>query len=134
MKKLILEDGVTFVGKGDGKIVVGVESESVEVKIPAVYNGLPIETKVTGKIYALGELEAQEVSPEDRQKKWRPAPGGVSIGHYAITAGTLGSLFRRKGSFPITTYWRILTMLKLETQFISLALMMVAVLTTHWGY
>ena len=29
-----------------------------------------------------------------RLNKWRPAPGGVSIGHYKITAGTLGCVVR----------------------------------------
>jgi hypothetical protein len=29
-----------------------------------------------------------------RSDKWRPAPGGVSIGHYKITAGTLGCVVR----------------------------------------
>lgn len=30
-------------------------------------------------------------------ERLRPAPGGVSIGHYAITAGTLGCVVRRNG-------------------------------------
>ena len=30
--------------------------------------------------------------------KWRPAPGGVSIGHYKITAGTLGVIVTEKGT------------------------------------
>jgi len=29
---------------------------------------------------------------QDPRMKWRPAPGGVSIGHYRITAGTLGAV------------------------------------------
>ncbi|HWP95628.1 MAG TPA: hypothetical protein VN426_02180 [Syntrophomonadaceae bacterium] len=29
---------------------------------------------------------------KSRKSKWRPAPGGVSIGHYQITAGTLGAV------------------------------------------
>jgi len=33
-------------------------------------------------------------SPKD---KWRPAPGGVSIGHVNVTAGTLGCLVMREG-------------------------------------
>ncbi len=37
-------------------------------------------------VKAVGEIRALQ-NPKD---KWRPAPGGVSIGHYAITAGTLG--------------------------------------------
>jgi len=35
-------------------------------------------------------------TPEEKQKKWRPAKGGVSIGHYSITAGTLGCLVKDK--------------------------------------
>jgi hypothetical protein len=38
-------------------------------------------------VKAVGEIRALNQNPKD---KWRPAPGGVSIGHYAITAGTLG--------------------------------------------
>lgn len=34
-------------------------------------------------------------SPEEKQKKWRPAKGGVSIGHVNITAGTFGCLVKR---------------------------------------
>lgn len=30
--------------------------------------------------------------------RWRPAPGGVSLGHYRITAGTLGSVVRDQGT------------------------------------
>jgi hypothetical protein len=33
-----------------------------------------------------------------RTDKWRPAPGGVSIGHYQITAGTLGCIVRDQTS------------------------------------
>jgi len=35
-------------------------------------------------------------TPEEKQKKMRPAKGGVSIGHYSITAGTLGCLVKDK--------------------------------------
>lgn len=33
---------------------------------------------------------------QTRTEKWRPAPAGVSIGHYQITAGTLGCIVRDK--------------------------------------
>jgi len=39
-------------------------------------------------------------TPEEKQKRWRPAQGGVSIGHYKITAGTFGTLVRR-GNIPL---------------------------------
>jgi len=39
-----------------------------------------------------GILRAFQQSPRDR---WRPAPPGVSVGHYRVTAGTFGCLVRR---------------------------------------
>ena len=41
-------------------------------------------------VIEVGELRPLQ-APTDR---WRPAPGGVSIGHYKITAGTLGCVVR----------------------------------------
>ncbi len=41
-------------------------------------------------VIEVGELRAFQ-TPTSR---WRPAPGGVSIGHYQITAGTLGCIVR----------------------------------------
>jgi hypothetical protein len=38
---------------------------------------------------------------QDPTSKWRPAPGGVSIGHVDITAGTLGCLVTRGGRIHI---------------------------------
>jgi hypothetical protein len=35
---------------------------------------------------------------QSRTARWRPAPGGVTIGHYQITAGTLGCVVRDKSS------------------------------------
>lgn len=34
---------------------------------------------------------------KERTDRWRPAPPGVSIGHYAITAGTFGCVVRKDG-------------------------------------
>ncbi len=41
-----------------------------------------------------GEFRAFQTPPEDRQKMIRPAPPGVSIGHYLITAGTFGCIVK----------------------------------------
>ena len=38
---------------------------------------------------------------QGHKDRWRPAPGGVSIGHYAITAGTLGCLVTKNGQVYI---------------------------------
>ena len=37
-------------------------------------------------VQEVGEIRLLQIP---RDKKFRPAPGGVSIGHYSITAGTL---------------------------------------------
>ena len=49
--------------------------------------GLPVRTKQVGIIRAV----------QARTDKWRPSPGGVSIGHYATTAGTLGCSVCKNG-------------------------------------
>jgi len=53
---------------------------TVQDLVPAVVEGTPTDVIQTGVIRALQ-------APTGR---FRPAPGGVSVGHVAITAGTLG--------------------------------------------
>ena len=83
--------GVVAVGKGRGGIVVSVERKLPESKlrpehvIPKYIEGVPTSVMETGKLWAL------------RTGRHRPAPGGVSIGHYSITAGTLGCLVEKDG-------------------------------------
>jgi hypothetical protein len=55
--------------------------------VPAVVDGTPTDVVKTGVIRALQE-------PTGR---FRPAPGGVSVGHVAITAGTLGCWVTKDG-------------------------------------
>lgn len=53
-------------------------------------------------VIEIGEIRFMEscaplgalTSRDDRLARWRPAPGGVSVGHYQITAGTLGAVVR----------------------------------------
>jgi hypothetical protein len=43
-------------------------------------------------VMEIGIVRAQNISPRD---KWRPMlPGGISIGHYKVTAGTLGVMVK----------------------------------------
>lgn len=49
---------------------------------------------VATDVIEVGELRPLQ-SPTDR---WRPAPGGVSVGHPSITAGTLATVVRDRGS------------------------------------
>jgi hypothetical protein len=53
--------------------------------VPQTVAGVQTDVQETGVIRAL----------QDHTAKWRPAPGGVSIGHVDITAGTLGCLVVR---------------------------------------
>ena len=71
---------------GEG-VVVGVRKKmplaalAEKDVIPQFVYGLRTDVFEVGEIMAL----------KARTEKWRPAPGGVSIGHYKITAGTLGT-------------------------------------------
>lgn len=62
-----------------------------EDTIPATLDGIPTDVVETGIIKAL----------QSTTDRWRPAPGGVSIGHRDITAGTLGCLVRKDGRIVI---------------------------------
>jgi hypothetical protein len=64
---------------------------STQDLVPKTVNGIPTDVVETGRIRALQ-------SPTDR---FRPAPGGVSIGHRDITAGTLGCLVKKNGQIMI---------------------------------
>lgn len=60
--------------------------------VPQSVDGVPTDVIETGKINALAA---------DPKGKFRPAPGGVSLGHIDITAGTLGCLVKRNGETVI---------------------------------
>ncbi len=49
---------------------------------------------VSTDVVQVGDLRAFQA----RTDRWRPAPGGVSIGHYQVTAGTFGSVVRDRAS------------------------------------
>lgn len=59
--------------------------------VPKTLGGLKTDVVETGKIFAL----------QDPRQKMRPARPGISVGHYQITAGTLGCLVQRNGQVYI---------------------------------
>ena len=59
--------------------------------IPHTLEGIRTDVQETGLLRAL----------QDHTGRWRPAPGGVSIGHFGITAGTLGCLVSKGGQIYI---------------------------------
>jgi hypothetical protein len=60
-------------------------------RVPKTLGGVPTDVVEIGKVFAL----------QDPTKKMRPARPGISIGHYQITAGTLGCLVQRNGQIYI---------------------------------
>jgi len=62
--------------------------------VPRTVEEVKTDVVEVGKIKAWQSIPSAGAEPRD---KWRPAPGGVSIGHVDITAGTLGCLVTRGG-------------------------------------
>ena len=60
-------------------------------RVPKTLGGVPTDVVEIGKVFAL----------QDPRQKMRPARPGISIGHYQITAGTLGCLVQRNGQVYI---------------------------------
>jgi len=102
-KELLKKKNVVAVGRGfretagvkttEKAIVCSVSKKELfihlkkEDLIPKEVEGEKTDVIETGEIKAL----------KLRTDKWRPAPGGVSIGHESISAGTLGCLVQRDG-------------------------------------
>jgi hypothetical protein len=59
--------------------------------VPEALDNIPTDVFESGRLRALQ-------APTER---FRPAPGGVSIGHHEITAGTLGCLVKKNGEMFI---------------------------------
>jgi len=88
-ENIISSPGVVGIGLGidiENKPEINIYILNENVIVPKQIGGAKVNTIVTGEIKALTVLE------DNRLQKFRPAPGGVSIGNYRITAGTLGSL------------------------------------------
>jgi hypothetical protein len=62
-----------------------------EALVPREVDGVPVD------VLEVGDLRAQR-APVERTVRLRPAPGGVSLGHYQITAGTFGGVVRDRAS------------------------------------
>jgi len=59
-----------------------------EALVPPGIDGVATDVVQVGNIWAL----------QARTDRWRPAPGGVSLGHYQVTAGTFGTVVRDRAS------------------------------------
>lgn len=87
------------VDTGKKALVVGVK-QKLPLSQLADKDVVPAEVKgLVTDVIEVGEVTLQEEEDDiDRKRKWRPAPGGVSIGHYLVTAGTLGMAVKKGGT------------------------------------
>ena len=77
--------GTAVTGVQDGRASVLILTERSGIMgLPVSLEGVPVRVYVTGRIMALS----------DPTKRKRPAPMGYSVGHPAITAGTIGARVR----------------------------------------
>lgn len=75
-------------------LVTLVREKIAEAGLPA---GALVPRQVDGvrtDVVEVGDIRALQA----RTDRWRPAPGGVSIGHYRISAGTLGVIVRDRAN------------------------------------
>jgi hypothetical protein len=81
-------------------ILVYVEHKRAEAElrprdiVPKAIEGVRTDVVETGRFHAVELVQSLD---GDRTRRIRPAPGGVSLGHYRITAGTFGILAQRNG-------------------------------------
>jgi len=107
----VLMGKANVIGVGIGKKVVAGEETMDPAVIVFVEKKLPEPQlrkkdivpknldEVKTDVVETGRLKAQApmAGGRTRTDRWRPAPGGVSVGHIRITAGTLGGVVRVGG-------------------------------------
>ena len=82
------------IGMDDAPVVLVFTAWPGVVGVPAMLDGTPVLTEVTGAFWALGDgPRAKEAdSPVNRRSRFpRPVPIGVSGGQPDVTAGTIGA-------------------------------------------
>ena len=86
---LLKIEGVTGIGV-NGSIRIYVEKLTPQLArmLPRELDGIPVKIIETGKIIPMSVAVAHAIYA-DRTKRYRPAPGGVSVGHPQVSAGTL---------------------------------------------
>jgi hypothetical protein len=96
-QKFLLQEGIVGVSHHSQQLTVYVESTEDAAKVPPTLMGFPVKIVVSGPIYALNTLPPGKVGHTlgglagTKTDKWRPCPGGVSVGHPMVTAGTLST-------------------------------------------
>jgi len=88
--------GIGFKVKGgektDDLAVVALVENKMPLSALEANERLPIRVGMGVSSVPVDVLEVGRIDALSYTSRYRPAPGGVSIGHYKITAGTLGAL------------------------------------------
>jgi hypothetical protein len=93
-QKFLLQEGIAGISHHSRELIVYVESEEAAERVPAVLMGIPVRMVVSGKFRTLEAVPAAKTGRTlagilaSRTERWRPVPGGCSIGSVEITAGT----------------------------------------------
>jgi hypothetical protein len=91
----------------DQEAIVVMVSKKVPVSKLAKHHVVPkLIDGIVSDVIEIGHVTSRKVQAnshtaeidKSRESRWRPAPGGVSIGHYRITAGTLCAVVYDKSS------------------------------------
>jgi hypothetical protein len=91
----------------DQEAIVVMVNTKVPVSKLAKHHVVPkLIEGIVSDVIEIGHVSARKVQAnshtaeidDSRESRWRPAPGGVSIGHYKITAGTLCAVVYDKSS------------------------------------
>ncbi len=86
---------------GDPKHVEDVVVIFVHEKTAALKSIPPLIGDLPTQIIEVGEVRPLAMTDDDPTKRHRPAPGGVSIGHPDVTAGTLGCVVEKEDTWFI---------------------------------
>ncbi len=87
----------------EGEVIIFVENENAEAKVPRSFHGYTVRTEVTGRIEALSTLAAEPVSGvgQYRKEEVRPLVGGTSVSAY-VTKGAF--IYSYAGTLGMITY------------------------------
>jgi len=77
--------------------------------IPKTIDDIPTDVVEIGEVRALDSPTVYISSSVDKTKKFRPVKLGVSVGHWGITAGTLGMLYEYNGEILAGSNAHVLT-------------------------
>jgi len=111
VEKLMRKQNVVSVGRGK-KIQGGVDTgrKAIVVGVAKKLSREQVKRKdlvpkkVKGGItdvVEVGEIQLLQAVDPERLEKHRPAPGGISVGNFRITAGTLGCWVKKGGQYLI---------------------------------